>query len=81
MILTNNNNVPSSTTPTAGPLALAKEILKDDKFFVLNSDVICPFPFKEMIEFHNKHGREGTILVTKVRAHLSAVILASLTSQ
>lgn len=51
---------------TAGPLALAREILKDDKFFVLNSDVICDFPFKEMIEFHNKHQREGTIIVTKV---------------
>lgn len=51
---------------TAGPLALARDILKEDKFFVLNSDVICQFPFKEVIEFHNKHGKEGTILVTKV---------------
>jgi mannose-1-phosphate guanylyltransferase len=53
---------------TAGPLALAKAILgKDDEpFFVLNSDVICEFPFKEMLEFHLKHGHEGTLLVTKV---------------
>lgn len=53
---------------TAGPLALARDILaKDDEpFFVLNSDVICEFPFEEMIEFHNAHGGEGTILVTKV---------------
>lgn len=53
---------------TAGPLALAKKHLTetDESFFVLNSDVICEFPFKEMIEFHRLHGSEGTILVTKV---------------
>lgn len=53
---------------TAGPLALARDILgKDDEpFFVLNSDVICEFPFQELINFHNAHGGEGTILVTKV---------------
>jgi len=57
------------TTPlgTAGPLALARELLSDgDPFFVLNSDVICTFPFKELLEFHKKHGAEGTIMVTKV---------------
>lgn len=50
---------------TAGPLALAKEILtsSDDPFFVLNSDVICDFPFKEMVDFHKSHGKEGTIVV------------------
>lgn len=53
---------------TAGPLALARDILaKDDEpFFVLNSDVICEFPFEEMVRFHRAHGGEGTILVTKV---------------
>ena len=53
---------------TAGPLALAREILgKDDApFFVLNSDVICDFPFRDMVAFHKGHGREGTIVVTKV---------------
>ena len=53
---------------TAGPLALAHDILgKDDEpFFVLNSDVICEFPFQDLINFHNAHGGEGTILVTKV---------------
>jgi mannose-1-phosphate guanylyltransferase len=56
------------TTPlgTAGPLALAREHLKDDLFFVLNSDVICPFPFEEMIQFHLKRKAEGTVVVTKV---------------
>jgi len=52
---------------TAGPLKLAESILNDgEPFFVLNSDVICIFPFKEMLAFHKSHGREGTILVTRV---------------
>jgi len=53
---------------TAGPLALAREHLDCDgePFFVLNSDVVCEYPFKEMLKFHKDHGREGTIVVTKV---------------
>lgn len=53
---------------TAGPLALAKEMLSIDSepFFVLNSDIICNYPFKSMIDLHKKHGKEGTIVVTKV---------------
>lgn len=51
--------------PTAGPLALARELLTidDEPFFVLNSDVICDFPFKDMLQFHRNHGKEGTIVV------------------
>ena len=53
---------------TAGPLKLAEKILgKDDSpFFVLNSDVICDYPFQELADFHKAHGEEGTIVVTKV---------------
>jgi len=53
---------------TAGPLKLAERILgKDDKpFFVLNSDVTCDYPFKQLAAFHAAHGQEGTIIVTKV---------------
>lgn len=53
---------------TAGPLALAKDILGKDSepFFVLNSDIVCEFPFEAMIEAHRAHNCEGTILVTKV---------------
>lgn len=52
---------------TAGPLKLAEAILRDgEPFFVLNSDVVCTFPFEDMIAFHKAHGKEGTILVTKV---------------
>lgn len=53
---------------TAGPLALAREHLLDggDPFFVLNSDISCDFPFAELTQFHKAHGKEGTIVVTKV---------------
>jgi len=61
-------SIESEPLGTAGPLALAREILSQDgePFFVLNSDVICAFPFKELVEFHKNHGGEGTIIVTKV---------------
>lgn len=50
----------------AGPLALAHELFADssEPFFVLNSDVICEFPFQEMVRFHKHHGKEGTIVVS-----------------
>lgn len=53
---------------TAGPLALARAHLLSDKepFFMLNSDVICDFPLQNMLNFHKKHGGEGTIFVTSV---------------
>jgi hypothetical protein len=54
---------------TAGPLALARDLLDDGSgtpFFVLNSDVVCPYPMKDMLDFHTARGAEATILVTKV---------------
>ena len=57
---------------TAGPIALARDKLlagvvgDGEPFFVLNSDIICDFPFQEMIDFHRSHGREGSITVTRV---------------
>lgn len=38
----------------------------DKPFFVLNSDIICDYPFQSMIDFHNSHKAEGTIVVTRV---------------
>lgn len=54
---------------TAGPLGLAREILTaggNDMFFVLNSDVMCEFPFQALLEFHKAHGKQGTIMTTPV---------------
>lgn len=52
---------------TAGPLALAREHLDGpDPFFVLNSDITCEFPLDDLVKFHKQHGKEGTIMVTKV---------------
>lgn len=53
---------------TAGPLSLLRGVLEkeEEPFFVLNSDIICDFPFKSMLEYHKNHGGAGTILITKV---------------
>ncbi|CAH8532749.1 unnamed protein product [Schistosoma intercalatum] len=51
---------------TGGPLAQAAPFLAGERFFVLNSDIICNYPFKRMLEFHLSHGKEGTMAVTKV---------------
>lgn len=54
---------------TAGPLALARSLLDDGSgspFFVLNSDVVCHYPLKDMLDFHVARGAEATLLVTKV---------------
>jgi mannose-1-phosphate guanylyltransferase len=56
---------------TAGPIAAARDILLskgtgESYFFVLNSDIICDYPFVEMVNFHKSHGKQGTIVVTPV---------------
>lgn len=58
---------------TAGPLALARDLLLTNKdgseteaVFVLNSDVACEFPFDKLINFHRGHGGEGTLMATPV---------------
>lgn len=38
----------------------------DEDFFVFNSDIICQFPLKKLLEFHKARKAEGTIMVTKV---------------
>ena len=64
-------SIETSPLGTAGPLALARESLlqgaADEPFFVLNSDVTCKFPLKELLAHHKSHGGEGTIMVTKVK--------------
>ena len=55
---------------TGGPIGLAKQILLEgagEEIFVFNSDVTCRFPLKDMLKFHQKHKKEGTIAITKVK--------------
>ena len=65
--------------PLALARDLIKEGNDGKPFFVMNADVTADFPFKSMLEFHQvfltpkvyltrdkKHGKEGTIVVTKV---------------
>lgn len=53
--------------PSAGPLALAAKWLtaSEEPFFVLNSDVICAFPFEELKAAHAKNGGLATIAVSR----------------
>jgi mannose-1-phosphate guanylyltransferase len=49
---------------------LAKEHLKTAAgrpFFVFNSDVTCEYPLQDLLDFHENHGKEGTIMVTQVK--------------
>nr|XP_009679063.1 PREDICTED: mannose-1-phosphate guanyltransferase beta [Struthio camelus australis] len=57
-----------SRATVAGPLALARDLLAEggEPFFVLNSDVICEFPFVALARFHRHHGGEGSLVVTRV---------------
>ena len=55
---------------TAGPIKLAESILREGNesglFFVFNSDVICEYPLNQLVDFHRSHGKQGTIVVTRV---------------
>jgi len=55
---------------TAGPIRLAEAHLRADNesglFFVFNSDVICEYPLQQLVQYHKSHGKQGTIVVTKV---------------
>ncbi|KAH8581794.1 mannose-1-phosphate guanylyltransferase [Cryptosporidium sp. chipmunk genotype I] len=56
---------------TAGPIKLAQDFLKEDEpFFVCNSDIICNFPLREMLDlYHKKNSNSecnGVILIKQV---------------
>ena len=66
-----SNIAPSSSKKAISPtqhMVIESQVYVQgtEPFFVLNSDVVCDYPFTEMIAFHKKHGSEGTIAVTKV---------------
>jgi mannose-1-phosphate guanylyltransferase len=61
--------VPSIETEplgTAGPIALAREHLAGHRFFMLNSDIISRYPFRDLLAFHVAAGGEGTIMSWEV---------------
>ncbi|OII71749.1 GDP-mannose pyrophosphorylase [Cryptosporidium ubiquitum] len=56
---------------TAGPIKLAQNFLKEDEpFFVCNSDIICNFPLREMLNLYQKKNVNsecsGVILIKQV---------------
>ena len=56
---------------TAGPLRLAVEngllnSISSEPFFVLNSDIICEYPLRKLLETHYQSKGEGTLLVKRV---------------
>lgn len=55
---------------TAGPVRLAEKHIRANNesglFMMFNSDVICEYPLHKLIEYHKAHGKQGTIMVTKV---------------
>lgn len=52
---------------TAGPIKLAEHFLNDgEPFFVLNSDVSCEYPFRDMIAFQEDTNAAGVLLATPV---------------
>lgn len=61
-ITNNNSNNSNSNNNNNSNSSHSDEV----PFFVLNSDIICDYPFQAMIDFHQKHGKEGTVVLTQV---------------
>lgn len=61
-------SVEESPMGTAGALSLLRKQLDQEKnpFFLLNSDVTCEFPLKQMYSAHLSGTHTGTILITQV---------------
>ncbi|XVF16494.1 hypothetical protein REPUB_Repub10bG0036000 [Reevesia pubescens] len=56
---------------SAGGLYYFRNIIMEDNpshIFLLNCDVCCSFPLKDMLEAHKRYGGMGTMLVIKVSA-------------
>ncbi|MHA1839957.1 MAG: sugar phosphate nucleotidyltransferase [Candidatus Ranarchaeia archaeon] len=51
---------------TAGPIKLAEDLLKDDKFFVLNSDIVSSLDYLHLIKTHNISSTIGTLALYEV---------------
>jgi mannose-1-phosphate guanylyltransferase len=51
---------------TAGPMRLAEDLLRGHRFFMLNSDIISSYPFRDLLNFHLAHGGEGSLMSWEV---------------
>lgn len=60
-------SVEQTVLGTGGPLKLAYNHFKDEKcVFVLNSDIVCDYPFEELLTQHKKMNKQCTILTKEV---------------
>jgi len=64
-------SIETTSLGTAGPLKLAEKLVTNDgsseePFFVLNGDVLCSFPLRDMIHVHMKHKGIGTLMTVRV---------------
>ncbi len=50
----------------AEKLLTNKTAVEPNFFLVLNSDIVCDFPFKKMIEFHQQSKSQLTLMVTNI---------------
>lgn len=55
---------------TAGPLKAAESMIMDGAdegvpFIVVNSDVLCTYPLRDLLHLHIKHARACTLLTTR----------------
>jgi mannose-1-phosphate guanylyltransferase len=62
--------IESSPLGTAGPIRYARDcgmLATDEPFFVLNSDVLCPPPFADLLRRHRATDAVATILTVPVK--------------
>jgi len=55
---------------TAGAIKHAEALItdggsNDSPFIVVNADVLCSYPLRDLLHLHIKHGREATVLTTR----------------
>lgn len=48
-------------TPTGGRLAKVKDFIDSENFFVTYGDGLCNIDINDLVTFHEKHGKSGTL--------------------
>jgi NDP-sugar pyrophosphorylase family protein len=52
---------------TGGPIKKAKDMLNEDKFMVMNGDILTDFDYRRLINYHEEKGGIATVALTQVR--------------